>query len=79
MQLLPACQSFDGRDLVTLDLHGERQARVDALAVDQHGAGSALTVVAAFLSAGQPDVVAPGVQERAARLQLSAVTRAVDL
>ena len=51
-------------------LSGERQAGQHALAVDMHGAGAALALVAAFLGAGQAETVAQGVEQRDARLDL---------
>ena len=50
----PSRQAFDGGDRRAPSLHHrQRQAGVDAPAVDQHGAGAALAVVAALLGAGQ--------------------------
>ena len=60
-------QAFDRHDLVALVHDGERQARVDAPAVDQHRAGAALPVVAALLGAGQVQVLAQRVEQRCPR------------
>ena len=65
-------ETFDRHDLVALVHDGERQARVDAPAVDQHRAGAALPVVAALLGAGQVQVLAQRVEQRRARVQLEA-------
>ena len=68
-------QAFDRHDLVALVHDGERQARVDAPAVDQHGAGAALPVVAALLGAGQVQMLAQRVEQRRPRVQLEGRTR----
>ena len=49
-------------------LHGQHQARTHRLAVDQHGAGAADTVLAADVGAGQFEIVAQKVDQRAAHL-----------
>ena len=50
--------------------HRERQAGVDAAAVDDHRAGAALAVVAALLGAGEVQVLAQRVEQRRARVEL---------
>jgi hypothetical protein len=55
--------------------HGQRQAGVDALAVEQHRAGAALAMVAALLGAGQVQVLAQRVEQRGARVQVQRVRR----
>ncbi len=72
-------QPFNGRNLIAL-VHGRKgEAGVDAAPVDVHGAGSALTVVAALFRAGQVEVFAQAVKQRDARLKLQGARRAVDL
>ena len=63
VQFVVGGQAFDGGDLPPLDRDGEHQAGVHPPAVDQHGAGATLAVVAALLAAGQPQVIAQGVQQ----------------
>ena len=53
VQVVRRAQPLDGDDLVALVHDRERQAGVDAPAVDQHRAGAALAVVAALLGAGE--------------------------
>ena len=65
----PVGQALDGRDLAAVVSSGQGQARVDAPAVDQHGAGAALAVVAALLGAGQAELLAQGVEQRGAGIQ----------
>ena len=71
-------KSFDGCDLRAVFHDGERQAGVDAPAIDQHGAGAALTVIAAFLGAGQREMVAQGVQECGPRHKVERAPDAID-
>ncbi|GDY39810.1 hypothetical protein SANT12839_006920 [Streptomyces antimycoticus] len=55
--------ALDGGDVAALGGHGEHQAAVDPLPVDQDGAGPALPVVAPLLDPGQRQVFAQGVQQ----------------
>ena len=68
MQCSGRAEAFDGRDLVALVHRGEAEARVDAAAVDVDGAGAALAVVAAFLRAGEVQMLAQAVEQRGARI-----------
>ena len=56
----------------------ERQAAVRAAAVEQHGAGAALAVVAALLGAGEAEVLAQRVEQRGAGVELERARLAVD-
>ena len=58
-----ATDAFDGGHLPPARLRGQHQAGVDQPPVQQHGAGAALADAAAFLGAGQVQVVT---QERSA-------------
>ena len=66
-------EALDGRDRAALGLEREVGARVHGLAVEQHHAGAALGVVAAFLGAGQPDDVAHRREQVRAGLELDRV------
>ncbi len=57
------CQPLDGDDLGVLVRDGQGQAAIDAPAVEQDGAGSALPVVAALLGAGEAEPLAQGIQQ----------------
>ncbi len=72
-------ESFDGRDARAFVHHRERQARVDATAVDEDRAGAALAAVAALLRTGQADDLAQCVEQRDARLDLHRHVAAVDV
>ena len=60
-------QTLYGRDLVACMHHGERQAAIDALSIDHHRAGAALSLVATLLRTGQP--AQPGTSGRSDRWQ----------
>ncbi len=51
MNFTGASQSFDRSDHPAFVLHGQRKARQDTLAIDQHRAGAACTLVAILLRA----------------------------
>src|SRR5215475_178229 len=58
VQLIGSGDPLNSRNLSALILHGERETRVDTLAVHQHGARPARALIAALLRATQPDVFA---------------------
>ncbi len=72
-------QALDGGDGVALRLHGQHQTGVDHDAVQVDRAGGALPLVAGPLGAGQPEVVAQRVDQRAIGLDQQVVERPVDL
>ena len=74
----PVLQAIDGRDGFAFHLGGEQQATVHRLAVDQDRAGSTVADVAAFLGAGQTQLLAQHVKQRLARLDRNGVAVAVD-
>ena len=69
VQRLGRAEALDGGDVDAFLHHRERQAGVDAAAVDEHGAGAALAAVAALLGAGQAGVFAQRIEQRDARLE----------
>src|SRR5260221_6398660 len=78
MQRAGLSDAFDGGDLVALVHNRERQAGVDPLAVDVHGAGAALAVVAAFLGPGEGQGFAQAIEERGARIEAQRVLPCID-
>src|SRR5438034_10991735 len=56
-----SAQAFDGGDRPALDLRGERQATENTLAIDMHGTGATLTLIAALLRAGKAHMLAQGI------------------
>ena len=64
MQLLAARDALDGEDVGAVMADGQRQARIDPPAVDQHGAGAALAAVASLLGPGELKPLAQEVEQR---------------
>ena len=62
-----ASQPFDGDDLVAIRFRGQHQARVDRAAVQQHRAGAAFALAAAFLRAGETELIAQRFEQRVVR------------
>jgi hypothetical protein len=56
--MLWRAQPLDGGNVVTLVHHRERKTRIDPPAVDNHGASTALAVIAAFFGAGEMQMLA---------------------
>jgi hypothetical protein len=71
-------EAFDGGDFCSGGGYGEGEAGIDAAAVDEDGAGSALSVVAAFFAAGEVEVLAECVEERGAGIEGDGVGGSVD-
>ena len=78
MRLLLLAKPLHRSDLAAVVHHGQRQAGIDALAIDQHGAGAALAAVAALLGAGQVQHFAQRIEQGDARLDIELVLGAVD-
>ena len=78
MQIAVLCQTLDGGDLVAGMHHRERQAAVDALSVDDHRAGAALSLVAALLRTGQPEMLTQRIEQRYARVEIESMTPSID-
>src|SRR5258705_165739 len=70
-------KDFCRRDLASGRLHRQRQARSDAAAFDMYGAGTTLSVVAAFLGARQTEPFAQHVEERRARIERERMVRPI--
>ena len=79
MQLIAARDALDGEDVGAVVADRQRQARIDAPAVDQHRAGAALAAVASLLGAGQVEALAQQVEQRDARVvQLDVAPHTID-
>ena len=72
-------EALDGDNALAVGLRGEHQAGAHRLALDQHGAGAAHTVLAADMGAGEADLVAQEVGKIDARLDAAGVFGAVDV
>ena len=71
VQVLTTAQPFDGDRAAARYLLNRCQAGTDGLAIYQHGAGTALPLlIASLFRAGQMQVLAQHVQQRAARFDL---------
>ena len=71
-------QPFDGEDLRSLGFERRVDAGVDALPIDEDGAGSAFGLVAADLRAGQAQVIAQDFGEKATVEYVQRMSDAVD-
>src|ERR1051325_4882990 len=71
-------EPFDRFDLLAIAGDRERQARAHEPAVHRHAARAADADAAAFLGAGEADVFADRVQQKAVRLDLDIAALAVD-
>ena len=79
VQVTGLADAFDGRDLVALVHHREREAAVHAAAIDVDRAGAALPVIAALLGAGEMNALAQGVEQGGARVEVAqSVVFAID-
>src|SRR5579871_216548 len=76
-QPLARRQRLDGRHLAAIGLDGEHQARLDRLAVDQHGAVAAHALLATDMGPRQPELVAQKVGQVQARLDQPLLAPAV--
>lgn len=74
-----ARKSFDGDDIVVRMHHRESQAGIDAAAVHQYRACTALPAVTAFLGALEPQVFPQGIQQRDSRFQLQFMNGLIHL
>src|SRR5271170_4141074 len=79
MQFVAVGEAFDGADLLAVGLDCEHQAGAHRLVVDDDGAGAADAMLAADMGAGQPAIVADGVDQRFARLDPNRIIAAVDV
>src|SRR6266516_3282895 len=71
-------QTFDGHQLVPVRLGGKDEACADELAVQQHGARSALALLARVLRARQTEPLAENVEQTLARPHVGLMALAVD-
>ncbi len=67
-----------GEDLAAIGLDGEHRARLDCLAIDADGAGSANGCLASDVRSGEPHHFTQIVDEQQAWLYIMSVFRAVD-
>jgi hypothetical protein len=58
MQRFAICQTFDGLDFLSIGLDSKEEARAYGPTVQEHGAGTANTVLTADVGPGKPQIVA---------------------
>jgi hypothetical protein len=79
IQLPVAGQPFGAGDLPPLAIDSEQQTGVHGPAIHEDCAGTAVAHVADFLRAGQMEIAAQGVEERAPRLQNELVFGTIEV
>ena len=78
VQLAVLLEPFDRDDVGALGLEGEDRAGLDGAAVHEHGAGAALSGVAADVGAGEVQVLTQEVDEEQPWLHVQGVAGPVD-
>ena len=68
MKLVAARDALDGEDVGAVMADGEREAGIDAPAVDEDGAGAALAAVASLLGSGEMEALTQEIEQRDARI-----------
>src|SRR6476620_8365135 len=68
MKLVAARDAFDGEDVGAVMADGQSKTGVDALAVDENGAGAALAAIASLLGSGQMEALTQEIEQRDARI-----------
>ena len=79
VQSVRPAQALDGGDRVALVHDGEGQAADDAQSVHQHGAGPALTMVAALLRTREAEMLTQRIQQRRAGVDRKGVNDPVNV
>ena len=79
VQLIAVRESLDSGDLGALRDCGKGEAGVDAAAVDEDGARATLSVVTAFLAAGETEILAESVEQGGAGVDRKGLLLAVDI
>ena len=78
MKTIAGCEALDCADRSSLDRSGQRETRQYAAAVDVYGARATLAVIAALLGAGEPQVLAPRIEQGDTRIECHPDGFAVD-
>jgi len=78
VQLVALGHALDGLDLDALRLGRKHQAGADQPAVDHDAAGAAVTRAAAFLAAGESEIVAQDIKQGLVGVAQELGRRAVD-
>ena len=78
MKRAGSAETLDRRNLAALILHGESEARIDALAIDENGAGAACPLIASLLRAKKMQVFAQEIKKRCANIDLPFYVALID-
>jgi hypothetical protein len=78
MQLAVLRQSFDRGHFPPIRLDGEQCAGFHGNPINKNGAGAALTCIAAYVRAGQPEILSQEVHKQQPRIDLTRMALAVD-
>ena len=78
MKFFAVRQALDGDNLRAVFHHRQRQTAIDPLAIDEHRAGAALAMIAAFLGAGKVQALAQQVEQSRPRSYRQGSFDAVD-
>src|SRR5439155_25307214 len=79
MDAVVAVQPLDGHDLVAVDLRGEHEAGADKLAVEQHGARAAFSLLTCVFRPWKPEALAQREEEALALPDVRLVALPVDV
>src|SRR5262249_43687790 len=72
-------QAFDGRDPRAIVHNRQREARIDAPALEENGAGAALAVVAPLFRSGEVEIEAQRIEQRGPWCDCEFALHAVDV
>ena len=78
VHVVRGAEALDGGDFMVLLHDGEGEAGDDAAAIYHDGAGTALALIAPFLAAGEVEVLAEGIKEVGAGIDLEVAGLAID-
>ena len=78
MERAGRAEALDRGNLAAFELHSEREAGIDALAVDEDGAGAARPLIAPFLRAKKVQMFAQEIEKRCANIHLPLHFSSID-
>ncbi len=78
MKIAVGGKPFDGGDVTSLILNGQRQAGIDALAIHKDSAGATRALIAALLGSREAQIVAHEVKQRRADIRLDIDCFSID-
>ena len=78
VEIIGRAEPFDRGDFITLMLDREAKAGIDAFAIDDNGASSALAVVTPLFCPVEFQMLAQRVEQRGARIECQLYLLAID-